>query len=100
MPHQSREADARPDHGGSERVPKPAGIRLRDARGLPVMTKQRTQTGRCHPVAAGRPFERNEQGLTAVRRSFQTQVVIEQFLGITIERQDASLFALTRNADL
>jgi hypothetical protein len=41
-------------------VPKPVRVRLRDARGLPVMTEQRTQTGGCHPVAAGRPFETNE----------------------------------------
>ena len=58
--HQRREANARPDHVRSEGVPKPVRVGLRHARGLPVMTKQRTQTGRCHPGAARWPFETNE----------------------------------------
>src|SRR5712692_9840128 len=58
--HQRREANARADHVRSEGVPKPVRVRLCDARSLPVMTEQRTQTGWCHPAAAGRPFEANE----------------------------------------
>ena len=58
--HERREANARSDHVRSEGVPKSVRVRLSHARGLPVMTEQRTQTGWCHPVAAGRPFETNE----------------------------------------
>ena len=58
--HQRREANARAHHVEGECVPKPMRVRLRHTRGSPVMTEQGTQTGRCHPVAAGRPFETNE----------------------------------------
>ena len=58
--HQRREANARAHHVQGKGVAKPVRVRLRDACGLPVMTEQGTQTGGCHPVAAGRPFETNE----------------------------------------
>jgi hypothetical protein len=38
--HQGWQTDTGPDHIGSEGVPKPMGVRLRDPRGLPVMTEQ------------------------------------------------------------
>src|SRR5271167_262165 len=63
MPHelqQRREANARTDQVRGEGVPKPVQVGLRHARGLPVMTKQGTQAGRCHPFTASRPFETNE----------------------------------------
>ena len=98
--HQRREADARPNHVRSECVPKPVRVRLCHARGLPVMTEQRTQPGGCHPVTARRPFEANEQMLATAGRPFQTQVVIEQFHGLGSQRQHANPFALTLNPDL
>src|SRR5580658_308029 len=58
--HQRGEANARADHVCGEGVPEPVRIRLFHARSLPVMTEQGTQTGGCHPVTAGRPFETNE----------------------------------------
>ena len=38
--HQSWQTDTGPDHIGSEGVPKPMRVRLRDPRCLPVMTEQ------------------------------------------------------------
>jgi hypothetical protein len=58
--HQGWQADAGSDHVRSEGMPKLMRVRLRHARGLPVMTEQGTQTGWCHPVASRRPFETNE----------------------------------------
>ena len=58
--HQCREADPCTNHVGSKGMPKPVRIGLHHACGLPVMTEQGTQTGRCHAVAARWPFERNE----------------------------------------
>src|SRR5674476_199389 len=70
--HQRREANSRAHHVQGEGVSKPVRVRPRHACGLPVMTEQGTQTGGCHPAAAGRPFERNEQSLATKGRSFQT----------------------------
>src|ERR1017187_6567079 len=61
--HQRREANARAHHVQGEGVAKPVRVRARHSCGLPVMTKQGTQTGGCHPVATGRPFEANEKKL-------------------------------------
>ncbi len=58
--HESRQANTCPQHVGSKRVSKAVRVRFPHAGGLPVMTKQRTQTGGCHTMAAGRSFERDE----------------------------------------
>ena len=81
-------------------MPKPVRVRLRYTRGSPVMTEQGTQTGRCHPVAAGRPFETNEESLATEGRPFQTQIVIEEFHGFAGERQHANPLAFAQDPDL
>jgi hypothetical protein len=98
--HQRGEANAPADHVGGECVPEPVRIRLRHARGLPVMTEQRTQTCGCHPAPAGGPFEANEQSLAASGRPFQTQVVTKKFHGFASQRHDTYSFALALDPDL
>jgi hypothetical protein len=43
--HERRKANACPEHVRSEGVPKSVRVGLRHARGFPMMTKQRPQTG-------------------------------------------------------
>jgi hypothetical protein len=98
--HERRQTNASPQHVGSKSMPKAVRVRFPHASGLPVMTKQRTQTGCSHAMAAGRSFERDEQRLATLRRPFQAQIVIEQLRGVAMQWQHANLFALAWDPDL
>ena len=58
-------------------VPESMGIGFGDAGGLAMMTEQRTETRGRHAFSACASFQANKQGRAAVRRTFQTQVIIE-----------------------
>src|SRR4030095_5002589 len=76
--HERRQADAGADHVGGEGMPESMRVGFGDARSLTMMTEQRTETRGCHARSACASFQANEQSRAAVRRTFQTQVMIEQ----------------------
>ena len=75
--HERGQADAGADHVRGEGVPESMRIGFGDAGGLAMMAEQRAQSGGGHARSTCAPFQANEQSRAAVRRTFQTQIVIE-----------------------
>ena len=65
------------DYAACGIVAESMGIGFGDTGGLSMMTEQGTETGGSHACSACASFQANEQGRAAVRRTFQTPVMIE-----------------------
>src|SRR5687768_15708079 len=76
--HERGQADASEDHVRGERMSESMRIGFGDAGGMTMMTEERTEACGCHARSACEYLQANEQGCAAVRRTLQTQVMIEQ----------------------
>jgi hypothetical protein len=70
-------------------VPKPMGVSVTDLSPHPMMTEQRAKPGRSHRLAALPTFQGDEQSGRIGQRSFQTQIMSQDFEDIRGQRQVA-----------
>src|SRR5260370_29455597 len=74
-------------------VTKSVWVSLLHAGSAAMVSKQRTQTGRCHPGAASGAFERDKQSVRRSLRPFEPQIVVKKFRCLRGQRQDIGLFS-------
>ena len=81
-------------------MPKPMWIGDFDSGGSAMMPEQGSQTGRCHALPAGGPFQRNEKRSTTGIGPFQPHVMFKQLNGFWSQREKSQLASFAANAQL
>ena len=75
-------------------------VGLANASDLAMMTEQGPETLGSHPGSPGGAFQVDENGGTAVGRTFQPKVMIQQLHGFGIQRQETDPAALASHTEL
>ena len=87
-------------HIRSKGVPHPMGVGMRDATPHAMMAEERAKPGCTHRLAALPAFQADEQSGRVGERTFQAQIVSENFEEIRRQRHDALLVPFAVDAQL
>jgi hypothetical protein len=96
--HESGQGDSGAHHVSSKGVAETMRVGLWDLTAQTMVTEQRAEPSWSHGLSATAPFQGNKQGGRISQRSFQPQIVLQDFDGFHWQWQNALLIALAQNA--